>query len=98
MPGNSFPFAIRVSRKIQITGAFDGGSDFLDLLLRTGIHLPFHGEIVIRAHRTVFRRQVTNMPIAGKDLKVFAQIFVDGFGLGRRLDDDDVHVVYQTSA
>ncbi len=56
------------------------------------VHFPGHCKIFVRAHRAILGWQVPHMAKGGQNLIVRAQIFVDGFGLGRRFDDDDVHV------
>ena len=55
------------------------------------VDLPVHGEVLVGPHRAVLRRQVAHMAVAGQHLVAAAEILVDGLGLGRRFDDDDVH-------
>ena len=83
VPGNGFAFAVRIGRQIQIIGALDGAGDLVHMLFRLGIDFPFHGEVVVRAHGTVLRRQITNVAVAGQHLVSVAKIAVDCFGLGR---------------
>src|SRR5690606_26423079 len=52
---------------------------------------PGHGEILVRAHRTVLGRQVANMPERSQDLVAPPEILVDRFRFRRRFDDDDIH-------
>src|SRR5690242_18270788 len=55
------------------------------------VDLPGHRKIRIRKDRAILRRQVADMPIAGDDLVIVPQIFVDGLCLRRRFNDDDFH-------
>ena len=43
--------------------------------------------------RSVLARQVADVAETRQDAVVAAEIFFDGLGLGRRLDDDEVHAV-----
>src|SRR6185369_10088723 len=43
------------------------------------------------ADRAVLGRQVADVTVGRQDGVVRAQVLVDGLGLGRALDDDDVH-------
>ena len=61
------------------------------MLFGFAVDLPRHGEILVRQDRAVLGRQIADMAVAGDDLVVAAQIFVDGFRLGGRFDDDDFH-------
>jgi hypothetical protein len=85
-------FAIRVGRENQSVGVLDRLGDFGEPLGRRTVDLPGHGEVLVGAHRTVLRRQIADVAERGQNLVVLAQIFVDCLGLGRRLDDDDVHI------
>ena len=51
------------------------------------------GEVLVRLHRTILGRQVSYVAVAGQHAVVGAQVLVDGLGLGRAFDDDDVHKV-----
>jgi hypothetical protein len=37
--------------------------------------------------------QVADMAVGGEDLEVLAEVFLDGAGLGRRFNDDELHDV-----
>ena len=91
MPGDGLALAIRIGCQQQHLGTDGGGGDFLDLLGATTFRIPGHGEIGIRADRAILGRQVADMAEACQYLVLSTQIFVDGFGLGGRLDDDDLH-------
>src|SRR6185312_3216600 len=66
--------------------------DVVDALVGLGVDLPDHAEIVVRVDRAVLGRQVANMAERGQNLVAGAQIFVDRLGLGRRFNNDDIHV------
>ena len=91
VPGDRFAFTVGVGREEQLVGAAHRFGDRLHVLLGLAVDLPRHVEIGIGAHRAVLGRQVADMAIAGDDLVVAAEIFVDGLRLCRRFDDDDVH-------
>ena len=96
VPGNGFAFAIRVGREDEAVGAFDGLGDVVEALCGLGVDLPDHVEVVLRVDRAVLRRQVADMPERGQDLVARAEIFVDRLGLGRRFNNDDLHVIPMT--
>ena len=96
VPGNGFALAVGVGGQDQLVGAFHGGHDVLDLGRGAGIHVPGHGEIVVRLHRTVLGRQVADMPEAGQHFIVAAQVLVDGFDLAGGLDDQNIHLGNRT--
>ena len=91
MPGDRLSLAIRVGCEDELLGAFDGARDLGDLFGAAALDLPFHGEVAVGLHRAVLGRQVADMPERGDHLVVGAQVFVDRLGLGRRLDDEELH-------
>jgi hypothetical protein len=46
--------------------------------------------VVVRIDRAFLRHEVADMAIGGKDFEVLAEVFLDGFRLGRRLHDNEV--------
>ncbi len=91
MPGDGLALAIRVGCEDEPVRALHGGGDLVQALLGLGVHVPGHGEVVIRLDRAVLGGQVADMAVGGQDLVVLAQILVDGFRLCGRLNNDDVH-------
>jgi hypothetical protein len=83
---------IRPCRPLQ------GLGDVGQALGRLGVDLPAHREVVVGLHRAVLRRQVADVAVGGQDRIVRAQVLVDGLGLGRALDDDDVHAAPSRSS
>ena len=93
VPGDRLALAIRVGGEDQLVGALDGLGDVVEALLRLGVDLPDHVEIVVRIDRAVLGRQVADMAERGQHLVAGPEIFVDRLGLGGRLDNDDVHEI-----
>ena len=91
MPGDRLALAVGVGREDDAVGALDCASDVAQPLGGLGVDLPAHGEIIVRIDRTVLGGEVADMAERGVDVVAFAQIFIDGFGLGRRFDDHDLH-------
>ena len=91
VPGDGLALPVRVGREEQLVGALERRDDLLDALFRPLVDLPDHGEVVLGIDRAVLGRQVAHVAIAGEHPVARAQVFVDGLGLGRRFDDDDVH-------
>ena len=91
VPGDGLTFPVRVGREIQVIGAAQRLGDVLDPRLGPGVDLPVHGEVGLGTNRSVLRRQVADVPVAGQHGEARTQVLVDGFCLRRGLDDDDVH-------
>ena len=91
MPGDRLALAIRIGGEDQPLRGLEGGCDLGDPLGRPAVGLPVHGEIFIGSHRAVLGRQVADMAVGGKNSEALAEVFVDGFRLGRRFDDDNIH-------
>ena len=72
-------------------GVLDGPRDLGEALGRFDVDVPQHGEIGVRIDRPVLRRQIADVAVGRIDLVILAKIFVDGLGLRRRFDDDDIH-------
>ena len=84
MPGDRFALAVGVGRQNELVGALDGLGDVVQPLLRLGIDLPQHAEIVVGIDRAALGRQVADMAEGGQDFVVLAQIFIDRLRLGGR--------------
>src|SRR3546814_19944016 len=87
MPADRLALAVGISREDQAVGLPGLVGDRLELLRLVAIGLPFHGEALVGIDRPVLGRQVADMAVRGEDPIAPAQIFFDGFGLGRRFDD-----------
>ena len=97
VPGDRLALAVRVGRKIEPLGALERVGDILDALVGPRVDLPGHGEAFVGFHRSVLGRQVAHVAVAGQYPIVLAEVLVDGLGLGRRFDDDDVHQLLSMS-
>jgi len=53
---------------------------------------PGPGEVLVRLYRTILGRQIPHVAVAREDPVILTEVFVDGLGLGGRLNDDDVHL------
>ena len=91
VPGDRLALAIRIGRQDDAVGAFDGLGDIRQPLRRFGVDVPQHREIGVRVDGAVLRRQIAHMSERGINLITTTKIFVDGLGLRRRFDDDDIH-------
>jgi hypothetical protein len=91
VPGDGLAFAIRVGGEDDLVGALGGHGDVVQPLGRLHVHVPRHGEVLVRPDRSILGRQVADVTVGRQDRVVGSQILVDGLGLGRALDDDDVH-------
>ena len=91
VPGDRLALAVRVGCEIKVFGTLDGVLNGLNVLLGTGVHRPDHSKVVIGLNGAVLGHKVPHVSHARENLVVRAQILVDGFCLGRRFNDDDVH-------
>ena len=91
MPGNGLPFPIRVGGEIKMIATPNGLGNCLHPLGGLVVGDIGHGEIFIGQDRAILGWQIAHMTVAGQHNIVVPKIFVDGFGLGRRFDDDNVH-------
>ena len=91
VPGDRLPLAVGVGGEDDAVGVLDGGADIVEALGGLGVDLPAHCEIIVGIDRAVLGREVAHVTERGVDVVILAQIFVDGLGLGRRLDDYDFH-------
>ena len=91
MPGNRLALAIGVGGEDQAIRILHSLGNFAEPLSGRGVDAPGHGEILVRTHRSVLRRQVADMTEGRQNLIVAAQILIDCLRLGRQFDDDNVH-------
>ena len=83
VPAYRFALAVRVGGEHHAVGLLRLVSNGPQLLRPVSRHLPMHLEIGIRFDRAILGRQIADMAIRGQHPVVAAQIFLDGFGLGR---------------
>ena len=91
MPRNCFAFAIGVSRENHAVRFFHTAGDLIDGLGLAAIDLPAHGKVLLGVHRTILGRKVAHMAHRSEDFVLATEIFVDGFRLGGRFHNDEVH-------
>ena len=91
MPGNRLALAVGVGGENQLVGALDRAGDVVEALLRLGIDLPDHAEIVVGIDRATLGRQVADMAERGQNLVAAAKILVDRFRLGGQFHHDQIH-------
>ena len=91
MPGNGFAFPVRVGCQNQPVIVLQGIGNIRQALGGFAVHFPGHGKILVRAHRAILGWQVAHMAVGGQHDEVRAQVFIDGFCLCGRFDDDDGH-------
>ena len=90
VPGDGLPFAIGVRGQIQRFRLAQIFRDALDVALVLVEHLVLHREALVRVDRALLGHEIADVPVGGEHLEVAAQIFLDGLGLGGRLDYDQV--------
>ncbi len=98
MPGDRLALAVGVGGEIQGAGTLQRLRDRLDLAVAALVGRPIHGEILLRPHAAVLRRQVADMAEAREHREAVAEIAVDGLGLGGQFDDDDVSHSWSSTA
>jgi len=87
MPGDGFPFAVRVGCQEDVVGLFDGLGYGIDMLGITLDQLILHAVLVFGIHRTLLGNQITHVAIGGEDFEIRTKVFFQSFRLGGRLYD-----------
>ena len=106
VPGNGLTLAVFIGSEIELVCVFQGGLQVANgfaLAGRNGIHRL---EVVFDVYRELANRgllelrrhvfgvdQITDVPNRGQDLEIVAQVLANGFGFGRRLDDDQFSAI-----
>ena len=91
VPGDRFAFTIRVGGEDQLVGTLERACDVVQALVRLGVDLPEHAEIVLGIDRAILGGQVADVAKGGQHLVAGAEVFIDCLRLGRRLDHDNIH-------
>ena len=89
VPGNGLAFAVGVGRQEYPLGLFGGLAELLDNFLAPGENLVFGQKSTFDFDAQALFREVANMAFARFDLKIFPEILLNGFGFGRRFNDDE---------
>jgi hypothetical protein len=90
MPGNRLALPVRVGGEVKPFGPLQRLGNGADLALPTVIRRPIHGEVLVRPHGAVLRRQIAHMAETGQNGETVAKVLIDGFGLGGAFHDNDV--------
>jgi hypothetical protein len=93
VPGDGLALAIGVGGQDQLACPLHRPGDVVEALLGLVIDLPEHAEILLRIDRAVLGREVPHMAEGGQYLVAGAKVFVDGLGLGRGLNNHDIHAI-----
>ena len=93
VPGDRFTFAVRVSGEDQLVVILECLLDILEPLVAVGLDQPRHLEIFVWIDRAILGGQIADVSETRKNLEIRTEILVDGFGLGRGLNDDDAHLL-----
>ncbi len=91
LPGDRLALAVGIGGEDQALGLGERGPDRAHYPPGSRGGAVDHLEVALGKDRAVLRRQVAHMPVARDDGVVDAEPAPEGPGLGRRLDDDDVH-------
>ena len=89
MPGNGLSLTIGIACEIDLVGIFRVLLERLDELALAAYIDVFRCEVVLDVDAELTLRQVAQMPHGGAHHVLSSQIFLDGLGLGRRLDNDE---------
>ena len=81
MPGNRFPFAVRIRCQIDVVDFGDGGGDGIDMLAVTDDQFVFHGELLAWIDCTLFGHQVAYVAARCKDFGNPCRDIFQGFRL-----------------
>jgi hypothetical protein len=90
VPGNRLALAVRVGREVEGVRLLHRALDGVDLRLALVDELVLHLEIALGVDRAFLLDEVAHVAVGGEHLEVRAEVLLDGLGLGRRLDDDEV--------
>ena len=88
VPGDGFAFAVRVGRQVEVLGFLERARDGVDVFFVALDRLVVHGEVLVGIDRAFFRHQVAHVAIGSEHLEILAEVLLDGFRFGGRLDDD----------
>ena len=91
VPADRLTLAVGVGGEDQSIGILRLVGDGLELLRAVGRDLPLHVEAMVGIDRAVLGRQVAHVPERGEHAVARPKILLDGFRLGRRFDDDQLH-------
>ena len=88
MVGNGLSLAVWIGGQIYLVRFFRGAFKVADNFSFTPDRDVLGGKIIDNINTKGFHRQVDDMANRGLDGKIFTKIFLQGPGLGRRLNND----------
>ena len=88
MPADGFPFAVRVCREVNLGSVLGFLADTAQDIAASPDRDVFQIKVMIDIHTKLALGQIAYMPLGGFHLISFSQILADGFGLCRRLHDN----------
>ncbi len=91
VPGDRLALAVGVGGEDEFLVVLERLGDGAQVLGAVGCDLPFHREVVVGVDRAVLGGQIPDVAVGGEDRVAGAEVFVDGFRLGGRFDDDNGH-------
>jgi hypothetical protein len=90
VPRDRLALAVRVRREVHRVGLRGGALQLLERLLLAVQDLVRRLVGVLAVHAQPLLRKVPDVAVGSEHAEVLAQEFLEGAGLGRRLDDDEV--------
>ena len=95
MPRDRFAFAVFIGCEPDDVSFFDSFFEVFDDFGVAWVDFVGDGEVVFDVNFGVF----SNVSDAGEDAKIRAEVFFNGLGFGRRLDDEEVfrHIYYNST-
>ena len=90
VPRNGLALAVGVSREVQRVGLLERAHNRVDMFFVAVDDLVIHAVAVRRVNGPFFGDQVADVTIGRQHREILAQVFLDGLGLGRRFNDDEV--------
>jgi hypothetical protein len=90
VPGDGLALPVRIGGEIEGLGLLERALDGVDVLAIALHHLVLHRKVVLRIDGALLGHQIANVTVRGEDFEVLAEVFLDGFRLGRRLHDNEV--------
>ena len=90
VPADGFALTVGVGGEVEGIGALHRLGDGIEMPAIALDLLVSHGEAGGRVDRALFRYQVADMTVGSEHLEVAAEVLLDGPGLGRRFNDDEI--------
>ena len=89
MPGDCLSFAVRIACQIDLVGMLRVLLERLDEIALAAYVDVLRREVILDVDAELALRQIAQMPHGSAHHVLLSQIFLDGLGLGRRLDNDE---------